>query len=157
MSHNDILLHMNDLQKFKNLNYDFSSILIDGHSILHWVSGQGNSDVLAYLISKGCPMDTKTCRGYTILHEACAFGNNSNAHHILCNDKNMISTVSNDGRTILHEICKYNKIETLKYMYQFHKEAIEKIANYKDKDDKKATDYINSSDMRFVAMNTGLL
>ena len=51
-------------------------------------------------------MDTKTCRGYTILHEACAFGNNSNAHHILCNDKNMISTVSNDGRTILHEICK---------------------------------------------------
>lgn len=154
----DILTYINDIKGMQNLNIDYKSVKIDGHSLLHWVSAQGNSDVLMFLISKGCSINSKTGSGYTILHEACAFGNLSNIHSILYDEKNrdMIFETSYDGKTILHEACKYNQDQVMQFLCRDYNTEFIKLINIKDKYGKKAWEYITNANVLSIAYNTGI-
>ena len=153
-----ILTYINDLAGMKNLNIDYKSVQIDGHSLLHWVSAQGNSDVLMFLISKGCSINAKTVSGYTILHEACSFGNLSNIHSILYAEKNrdMIFETSYDGKTILHEACKYNQGQVMQFLSRDYNTEFKSLINIKDKYGKKAYQYITDDNVLSIAYNTGV-
>jgi ankyrin repeat protein len=155
---NLIITFINDLDGMKNLNIDYKSVQIDGHSLLHWVSAQGNSDVLMFLISKGCPVNVRTVSGYTILHEACAFGNTSNINAILYDKENrsMFFDVSHNGRTILHEACKYNQCNVLQYLSCHFNDEFNKLINIKDNYGKKAYEYITNENVMNIAYNIGL-
>lgn len=157
---NNILLVLNNLPKFKqfvkdNNIDDLSTIVIDGAKLLSHASGQGSPDVIDYIINNGCKTTDVSARGYTILHEACAFGRLDNIFVILEHDKSLLLKENYNGKTILHEACKYNNENVLKYLHREYPNEIKKL-NKKDHHGKFPHEYISDVNVKNVAYFIGL-
>jgi ankyrin repeat protein len=147
-----IIEALGNITKLKTLfndNTDMKNIMIYGDNIIMYCAAYGNSETFDYLIKNGCTNYYKNNRGYTPLHEACAFGKNDIIHYILYNDINLINSTSSNGRTILHEIFKYNQYNTLSYLISYYGKYLNKL-KIKDNYGKIPEEYTTDNNMKYL-------
>jgi len=137
------------LQTLFDNNSNVKNVIINGDNIIMYCAAYGNSETFDYLIKNGCTIHYKNIRGYTPLHEACAFDKTDIIHYILHNDINLINSSSSNGRTILHEIFKYNQYNTLSYLISYYGKYLNKL-KIKDNYGKFPEEYTTNNDMKYL-------
>jgi ankyrin repeat protein len=147
----EALTDINKLTKFLKDKTNIENIFFDGDNIIMWCAAYGNSETFDYLIKNGCSIYYKNNRGYTPLHESCAFGKTSIIHYILHNDINLIKSVSSNGRTILHELFKYNQYDALSYLISYYPKHLNSL-KIKDNYGKFPEEYTSDNNMQYLNM-----
>jgi ankyrin repeat protein len=145
----EALGNITQLQTLFDKNPNVSNIIINGDNIIMYCAAYGNSETFDYLIKNGSSIYFKNSRGYSPLHEACAFGKTDIIHYILCNDIKLIESTSSNGRTVLHEIFKYNQYNTLSYLISYYSKYLKQL-KIKDNYGKLPEDYTINNDMKYL-------